>query len=136
MIQFCEFSVECFVHTCMFNVYFSLVIMEYYCLLVTHHALSAKSRSNLHVFSLVNVFISACFKFQLQRLKEQLKLHQAAQSNNIIHRAMTEAVDMVTSQHNEIPSPGNHINHSQNPSTIVANSNITQQDIKRGNGSS
>ena len=83
------------------------------------------------------MFTSACFEFQLQRLKEQLKLHQAAQSNNIIHRAMTEAVDMVTSQHNEIPSPGNHINHAQNPSTIVANSNITQhQDIKRGTGSS
>lgn len=71
-----------------------------------------------------------------QRLKEQLKLHQAAQSNNIIHRAMTEAVDMVTSQHNEIPSPGNHMNHSQNPTTIVANSNVTQHDIKRVTGSS
>ncbi|XP_078375802.1 uncharacterized protein LOC144659247 [Oculina patagonica] len=71
-----------------------------------------------------------------QRLKEQLKLHQAAQSSNIIHRAMTEAVDMVTSQHNGIPSPGNHINHSHHPTTIVANSNISPQDVKRGPGSS
>lgn len=74
-----------------------------------------------------------------QRLKEQLKLHQqqqAANSSNIIHRAMTEAVDMVTSQHNGIPSPGSHMNHSHHPTTIVANSNMSVQDSKRGTGAS
>ncbi|XP_068670601.1 cyclic AMP-dependent transcription factor ATF-7-like [Montipora foliosa] len=64
-----------------------------------------------------------------QRLKEQLKLHQQANPSNIIHRAMTEAVDMVTQQ-NGMPSPGNHMNHSHNPTTIVVNT----QDCKRGPG--
>lgn len=68
-----------------------------------------------------------------QRLKEQLKMHQAAQSNNIIHRAMTEAVDMVTSQHNGLPvSPANHINHQQ---TTVVTSN-SPQDTKKMSGAS
>ncbi|KAK2555785.1 Cyclic AMP-dependent transcription factor ATF-2 [Acropora cervicornis] len=61
-----------------------------------------------------------------QRLKEQLKLHQQANPGNIIHRAFTEAVDMVTKQ-NGLPSPGNHVNNSHNPSAIVANT----QDSKR-----
>lgn len=62
----------------------------------------------------------------MQRLKEQLKLHQQANPGNIIHRAFTEAVDMVTKQ-NGLPSPGNHVNNAHNPSAIVANT----QDSKR-----
>lgn len=49
---------------------------------------------------------------------------------------MTEAVDMVTSQHNGVPSPGSHMNHSHHPTTIVANSNMSVQDSKRGTGAS
>lgn len=48
---------------------------------------------------------------------------------------MTEAVDMVT-QHNGIPSPGNHMNHSHHPTAIVTNTNMMAQDNKRGSGSS
>lgn len=68
-----------------------------------------------------------------QRLKEQLKMNQAAQSNNIIHRAMTEAVDMVTSQHNGLPvSPANHINHQQ--TTVITHN--SPQDTKKMSGAS
>ena len=90
----------------------------------------------LHLYWSWNVLV-CCF----QRLKEQLKLHQqqqVANASNIIHRAMTEAVDMVTSQHNGIPSPENHMNHSHHPTTIVTNTNINMstQDQKRGSGAS
>lgn len=68
-----------------------------------------------------------------QRLKEQLKMNQAAHSNNIIHRAMTEAVDMVTSQHNGLPvSPANHINHQQ--TTVITHN--SPQDTKKMSGAS
>lgn len=68
-----------------------------------------------------------------QRLKEQLKMNQAAQSNNIIHRAMTEAVDMVTSQHNGLPvSPANHINHQQ--TTVITHN--SPPDTKKMSGAS
>lgn len=70
-----------------------------------------------------------------QRLKEQLKLHQQSNPSNIIHRAMTEAVDMVTQQ-NGMASPGNHMNHSDHPTTIVANTSVTAQESKRSSGAS
>lgn len=60
-------------------------------------------------------------------------MNQAAQSNNIIHRAMTEAVDMVTSQHNGLPvSPANHINHQQ--TTVITHN--SPQDTKKMSGAS
>lgn len=85
--------------------------------------------------SIIKCLFVLCF----QRLKEQLKLHQAVHvqsSSNIIHRAMTEAVDMVTSQDNGMPSPDSHMNHSHHPTTIVANNSFSLHDVKRGSGSS
>lgn len=57
-----------------------------------------------------------CIADLFQRLKEQLRQqhvnnHFGGGNNNIISRAMTEAVDMVTSQHNGISShqPANQV---------------------------
>ena len=56
-----------------------------------------------------NTFLHDYNCYSFQRLKEQLRQQHVnnqfgGSNNNIISRAMTEAVDMVTSQHNGLPS--------------------------------